>query len=888
MIELTLLGPHALRGPDGRELTSLPAQPKRFALLAYLALGGGSYHRRDTLVAMFWPDMGQFAARRALRNTLYHLREALGEGPIVTRGDDAVSIDTAMLTCDVTRLSAAIDAGHHEAAVDCYRGELLAGIHFANAGEAFEDWLSRERLRVTDLVMRSFRALVEREERGGNVVAAAYWAQRACNLAPGDESWMRRAMSLLDRGNDVGSALRLYDTHVRRLAAEFAATPSAETRALAARIRNGSQSPPTRREPVLPVIPPAASGRGGTTAAVADSPQPIPHAVAGVSTEAVIGPPITTPAPRRPHWRPAVVGATLFLAVAAVGLLAARAAMAGRAHAAAARKRVLVVGFDNRTGDSALQSLGRMTQDWIAQGILRTNLVDVVDSRAVFVQGRAAAGAAVDLVALAHRTGATLMVSGSYYRTRDTLFFQAGLTDVRAGRLVRAVGPILSSDRDPVGALDELRSRVMAALASVVDARATQNLDDGREVPTFDAYRNYVDGWDAYWNGDSPRAKALFLEAAHRDTAFAAAALAVAAAAANSNDCALVDSVSRAFGARPQRLDRVDHLTLQIAAARCRGRNEEMLRLTLERADLEPGNSADQMSAAAAANWANRPKRALELFERVDPAVDLAWSTDTTHFAYWSGLTEALHRLGRYREELAAANRVPPGAPLSRIWLQGSALAALSRPSAVLALLDSALALPVETVGDIGLAPFTDGRPQYTETPAWVANWISRELAVHGDTVAARQAAARAVAWYRGRTPEERSTFEERLVASWSLEMLGAYADASRIARQLVAEDSTNVDFRGELAGLAAERGDTALADSLDRWLAAQPVARVSWTASVYRARVAALLGRRDSAVARTREALDEGAWPGWFHQEPALALLRDRADFRALMAPRD
>ena len=47
----------------------------------------------------------------------------------------------------------------------------------------------------------------------------------------------------------------------------------------------------------------------------------------------------------------------------------------------------------------------------------------------------------------------------------------------------------------------------MAALASVVDARATQNLDVGREVPTFDAYRDYVDGWDAYWNGDSPRAQ---------------------------------------------------------------------------------------------------------------------------------------------------------------------------------------------------------------------------------------------------------------------------------------------------------------------------------------------------------------------------------------------
>jgi DNA-binding SARP family transcriptional activator/tetratricopeptide (TPR) repeat protein/TolB-like protein len=885
MIELTLLGPHALRGSDGRELTSLPAQPKRFALLAYLALGSGGYHRRDTLAAMFWPDMDQFAARRALRNTLYHLREALGEGPIVTRGDDAVSIDPATLICDVTRLSAAVDAGDYEAAIDYYRGELLAGIHFANAGEAFEDWLAGERLRVTDLVMRALRALVEREERAGNIEAAAYWAQRACNLAPADESWTWRAMVLLDQANDVGSALRLYETHVRRLHVDFAAAPSAETRALAARIRDGSQRPPTNGEPVVPAMPPAASPRADRSAAMVESSQPIE--VAAVPTSIDIATANTVRPWRRPRWRPAMIGATLFLGVATAGLLAARAANEGRAHTAA-RKRVLVVGFDNRTGDSALQSLGRMTQDWLAQGILRTNLVDVVDPRAVFVQGRTTVGPTVDPVTLAHRTGAALVISGNYYRARDTLFFQAGVTDVRTGQLVRAVGPIRSSDGNPVGALDELRSRVMAALASVVDAHATQNFDVRREVPTFDAYRNYVDGWDAYWNGDSPRAKALFREAAHRDTSFAAAALAVAVAAANSNDCRLVDSVTHEFDARPRQLDRIDRLTLQIATARCRGRNEEMLRLTLERADLDPGNPSEQMSAAAAASWANRPQRAIELLERVNPAVDLAWNTDTTHFVYWGGLTEALHRLGHYREELAVANRMPPGAPLSRIWLQGTALAGLSRPAAALALLDSALALPVETVGDIGLAPFSEGRPQYTETPAWVANWISREFAVHGDTVAARQAAARAVAWYRSRTPDERSTYEERLVAAWSLEMLGAYADASRLARQLVAEDSTNVDFRGELAGLAAERGDTALADSLDRWLAAQSVARVGWSASVYRARVAALLGRRDSAVARTREALDEGAWPGWFHQEPALALLRDRADFRALMAPRD
>ena len=872
MIELTLLGPHALRDSDGRELTSLPAQPKRFALLAYLALGGSGYHRRDTLAAMFWPDMDQFAARRALRNTLYHLREALGDGVIITRGDDAVSIDPAMLSCDVTALVHAVANGRYEAAVECYRGELLAGVHFVNAGEAFEEWLSRERLRVTDLVKRAMHALVEREERAGNIPAAAYWAQRACALAPGDESWLRRTMTLLDQTSDTGGALRLYDTFARRLAAEFDAKPSAETQAVAKRIRDGTGNSSIRHA----------------------QPPPSPPAFVGVAapvtepSNAAIIDPVESPRATAQRQRRALIWGGLITAFAIVALLGARAIGVRQFQTPGARKRVLVAVFDNRTGDTTLQSLGRMTQDWLAQGILRTNLVDVVDPRAVFVQGRTVAGAAVDPVTIAHRTGAAIVVSGSFYRTGDSLLFQAAVMDVPTERVVRAVGPIRSSVGTPLAGLDELRSRVMTALASAVDVHATQNLHGGGEIPTFDAYQAYVEGWDTFWHGDSPGAKALFLLAAHRDTAFAAAGLAAAVAASNSSDCPLVDSLTRALEAESRSLDQVDRLSLRIADARCHGRNDEMLQLTLERADLEPGNSGDQMSAAAAADWANRPKRTLELLERINPAVDLAWSTDTTHFAYWGGLTGAFHLLGRYREELAAADRVPPGAPLSRIWLQGSALAGLSRPTAALALLDTALTLPVETVGDIGLAPFTEGRPQYTVTPAWVANWISREFAVHGDTVAARQAAARAVAWYRSRPPDERSTFEERLVASWSLEMLGNFAEAEAMARQLVAEDSTNVDFRGELAGLAAERGDTALADSLDRWLAAQPVARVGWSASVYRARVAALLGRRDAAVARTREAMDEGAWPGWFHQEPALASLRDRADFRALLAPRD
>jgi hypothetical protein len=505
----------------------------------------------------------------------------------------------------------------------------------------------------------------------------------------------------------------------------------------------------------------------------------------------------------------------------------------------------------------------------------------------VYVQTHLVGGDATEPATLARHTGATVLVSGSYFRTGDTLFLDAAVTNARTGRVAGVVGPIISSERNPMAGLDELRSRVMSAVASAVDVHGTVEIR-GSEVPPFDVYRDYVDGWDSFWHGDGLQAEALFLRAARGDTLFTPAVLAAAMAASNYNRCSVSDSLAHALASGSRPLARKDRLTLQIIDARCRGKNEEMLRLTLERAKLDSSMPGNLGSAAAAASWANRPGIQLELLKRINPAVDLAWSTDSTHVSYWGGLTGALHALGRHREELAVTDRMTPGAPLTRIWIRAGAFAALSRPTAALALLDTALTLPVETANDIGLAPYSEGRPEYTTTPAWIAWWVGCELAVHGDSVAARQAAQRAVAWYRSRPPDERAAFEERLVAAWSLEMAGSRVEAEAITRQLLEDSTTNVDVQAELAALAAERGDVAQADSIDRWLAAQPVSRVSWSALIYRARVAALLGRLDSAVTLTREALDAGAWPGWIHREPAFVPLQHRPDFVALVAPKD
>src|SRR3989442_1335006 len=76
-----MLGGLNLLGVGGHELKSVLAQPKRVALLAYLAAATPKrLHRRDSLVALFWPELDQEHARAALRQaTLLAERGGLAE-----------------------------------------------------------------------------------------------------------------------------------------------------------------------------------------------------------------------------------------------------------------------------------------------------------------------------------------------------------------------------------------------------------------------------------------------------------------------------------------------------------------------------------------------------------------------------------------------------------------------------------------------------------------------------------------------------------------------------------------------------------------------------------------------------------------------------------------
>src|SRR2546422_430437 len=123
MIELRMLGRLSLTGADGREVRGLLGQPRRLALLAYLAAASPQgFHRRDTLLALFWPELDQEHARAALRQALHVVRDALGGDAVTSRGDEEIGLDFAQVSCDVAAFERALRIGHLEEALDLYRG----------------------------------------------------------------------------------------------------------------------------------------------------------------------------------------------------------------------------------------------------------------------------------------------------------------------------------------------------------------------------------------------------------------------------------------------------------------------------------------------------------------------------------------------------------------------------------------------------------------------------------------------------------------------------------------------------------------------------------------------------------------------------------------------
>jgi len=486
---LRALGALDLRDETGRELRTLLAQPKRVALLVYLSTATPrSFHRRDSLVALLWPELDTEHARNALRQALHFLRQGLGTATVAARGVEELAIAPEHLAVDVVEFENALEAGDLERALELYRGDLLPGF-FISEAPVFERWLDERRTSLRNRAAAAAWQLSTRAEAAGDRVAAIQWARRGMLLAIDDEAGVRRLLELHLRLGDRRGALRAYEDFAAQLRKEFEVEPSAETQVLIAGAR-------------APVAPPA-----------------VPAPLEGDRVPPAAG--VVGAAARPRRWTAVQLTAT---AAAIVLLVTVSISMASRRADVpdSAARAIAVLPFPVR---------GRPEL-----GYLREGMVDLVSAKLDGVLGLRSVDPRAVLAAVQQGPESESAVApaqaASVARELGAEYFVLGDVVEIAGR-VNLNGALYRGSRRLSGASAAGESTNLFQLVDDLTGQLLVPLSGGRDTAltrlaavtthSLPALKAYLDGERALRMGNEAQAGASFRTAAILDTGFALA-----------------------------------------------------------------------------------------------------------------------------------------------------------------------------------------------------------------------------------------------------------------------------------------------------------------------------------------------------------------------------
>ncbi|MBC7897923.1 MAG: hypothetical protein H7066_21055 [Cytophagaceae bacterium] len=848
MISVAVLGGLDIRDATRGPLTTLLAQPKRAALLAYLAAQDrDGLVSRDALVALFWPQYDEQRARGALRQALAFLRRSLGEHAIRSLGDDAVGVDRTVVSCDLTVFRTCLLDGRDDDAVALYRGPFLDALVVDDA-PGFEQWVAHMRTGLARDTAAAEARLADRLLSEQRYAGAVEHARRAQVLEPFNESHHRRLLTAMDLSGDRSGALMAHEAFVASLGSELAVDPSPETRELVEAIRS--------RSSLIAATPRVA------TRPEADVPATQPAT------------PVTRAKPRR-AWPGVLIASAL---VAAVVLLVRGpraldkpASTAGQERVAS---RIVVLPLTHHDADSTRSSLGMMASDWITEGLSRLEGIEVVPATAVLTSQEALAsvGESERWQRVALDVGAGMIVRGDVYREGQMLHLQAQVIEAKTGRLLRPVERVSVMDDSVMRGIDQLRTRVVAAIAPLADT--VTHLRRAIAPPTYEAYRDYVAGLVTFVRGDPRAALDLFERSAVADAAWPMPRIAATIMRLNLNDADGAQRLIASLEAQRARLGPLEASTLDMAEGLLHGDLPRAYDASVRQAKIAPGTIGEYMIGELARKM-NRPAEAVSVLRALGPDRGelRGWQP------YWRELTFALHLLGQHDEELVAARE-----------------AARRYPSDVTIALYELRALAA--LGD--RARLTSAFNRLDASSASVAARASARVTVASEILAhdaerGDDDARAVVAWFDSLPGETRNEPALRRQAARALLLAGRAADA-RLRLVPLTRDTVSLTLAvmGLVGNAAAADGDTAEAR---RWMSKlearargmTPAARgLSWGEPTYwQATIAARLTDSTRALALLREARREGlGMEPAVHAEPAFAALRRWPPFAAVLSP--
>jgi tetratricopeptide (TPR) repeat protein len=387
--------------------------------------------------------------------------------------------------------------------------------------------------------------------------------------------------------------------------------------------------------------------------------------------------------------------------------------------------------------------------------------------------------------------------------------------------------------------------------------------------PSYEAFRAYSSGARAILDGDWTEAIRNLDRASELDTTYLRASILAIAAYANLGQMAVAESLAVEATRSPEALSPYDRLRVEYLLTGLRGDRVAAYRAARAAAEMVPGGTL-HYGAIGAAVSVNRPREALEISGRLHVPEGVGGAP----LFYFDGITSALHMLGEHQEELHVAGKGREDWPslLPTIAYEVRALAGLGDIDGLKERIEECLTL----------------RPQRGWTPGDVIRMAVSELVVHGQPEEAKELLLRAYDWHQSQSADEARSESGRFDLARTQYLDGQLGEAERLFAGLAAEFPQNVDYRGYLGAIAARRGDRDTAARIAEELRALELPYIRGQHTLWRARIASLLGDRDAAVAMLREALGQGRSYGpTLHADPDFQPLWGFPPYQELLRPK-
>jgi len=571
-----------------------------------------------------------------------------------------------------------------------------------------------------------------------------------------------------------------------------------------------------------------------------------------------------------------LAGVTGLLLVPASSRASLRTLLTRNAPTLSAR-RVVVAPLTNHTGDSALTGVGALAADWIAQGLMRTTQFEVVDPRTASVASRIVEHIPSlfrdgnRAIAVAEETGSGTVLSGDLFREGDTLRVLIQIIDVATGKVMRTVGPVNGPANAPSRLVAKLGERVVAAVATAVDTMSRGFSAGLGSPPSYDAYIEMSRAWESFFRGDYDDTFQRLDHASSLDTTYMAPLLMRAYVETRLDHWPAVDTLVRRLTRHQGTLTPAERAVLSGLRADLRGDLWGRLRAARDLMELTPTSVEGYTLAASTALMINRPRESLTILSKVDPDRGLLLIAPF----YWESHTSALHRLGERRAEMESARRAVRRFP-DRFWPHVNLLLALAAAG--------------DVKGARGELPrATRDDPHGASGPRQASLWVWRELRAHGHDAAAAR-------WLATLMEEAPALSIDTTLAGWVREgdiqsAAGQWGSAWRHYAAGVVQYPRNPMLLGRLGATAARMGNRVEAVRLAEELAALSDPHLFGSHTYARARIAAVLGDRATAVELLQEAWIQGRPIGFdgrdiedVHSDPAFESLREFVPYQALM----